>query len=252
MLPHFVHFLQNHDQVANSARGLRTHSLTTAGRHRALTTLLLLGPQTPMLFMGQEFSASNPFYYFADHDPELAKLVSAGRRAFMSQFPRLGSFENEFELADPAEESTFLECKLDWDEVKRTLARRAASSRPDPIAEGRCRVLAQDRSAVEGSVIGPEAFLLRWFGEDYDDRLAIFNLGRDIDWQPVAEPLLAPPPERQWGRCGRAKSLTMADWERRVSMARPGGYRVMPRSCFARISIERTRQLARCGTDRTH
>ena len=73
----FVHFLQNHDQVANSAAALRTHLLTTPGRHRALTALLLLGPQTPMLFMGQEFSASNPFYYFADHEPELAKLVSA-------------------------------------------------------------------------------------------------------------------------------------------------------------------------------
>jgi maltooligosyltrehalose trehalohydrolase len=56
----------------------------------------------------------------------------------------------------------------------------------------------QDRSAVEGSVIGPEAFLLRWFGREYDDRLALFNLGRDIDWYPIAEPLLAPPPGREW------------------------------------------------------
>ncbi len=85
--PHFVHFLQNHDQVANSARGLRTHALTTPGRQRALTALLLLGPQTPMLFMGQEFAASNPFLYFADHEPELAKLVCQGRCTFMSQFP---------------------------------------------------------------------------------------------------------------------------------------------------------------------
>src|SRR5262249_25098686 len=53
---HFVHFLQNHDQVANSARGLRPHILGSPGRHRALTALLLLGPETPMLFMGQEFA----------------------------------------------------------------------------------------------------------------------------------------------------------------------------------------------------
>lgn len=195
---HFVHFLQNHDQVANSARGLRIHSLTTAGRHRALTALLLLGPQTPMLFMGQEFSASNSFYYFADHDPDLAKLVSAGRRAFMSQFPRLGSFADEFELADPSEESTFLECKLDWDEVTRhshvvRLHRDLIRLRKEDPVFSR-----QDRDAVEGSIIGPEAFLLRWFGEAKDDRLALFNLGMDIDWQPVAEPLLAPPPDCQW------------------------------------------------------
>jgi maltooligosyltrehalose trehalohydrolase len=194
----FVHFLQNHDQVANSARGLRTHSLTTAGRHRALTALLLLGPQTPMLFMGQEFSASNSFYYFADHDPELAKLVSAGRRAFMSQFPRLGSFEDEFELPDPAEEGTFLQCKLDWDEVKRhshvvRLHRDLIRLRREDAVFSR-----QDRGAVEGSIVGPDAFLLRWFGEECDDRLALFNLGRDIDWQPIAEPLLAPPVDRQW------------------------------------------------------
>jgi maltooligosyltrehalose trehalohydrolase len=195
---HFVHFLQNHDQVANSAIGARTHSLTSPGRHRALTTLLLLAPQTPMLFMGQEFSASNPFYFFADHDPELAKLVSAGRRAFMSQFPRLESFQDEFELADPAEESTFRECKLDWNEVDRhvhivQLHRDLIRLRQEDAVFSR-----QDRGAVEGSVIGPEAFLLRWFGEAYDDRLAFFNLGRDIAWYPVAEPLLAPPSGRQW------------------------------------------------------
>lgn len=194
----FVHFLQNHDQVANSARGLRTHSLTTAGRHRAMTALLLLGPQTPMLFMGQEFAASNAFYFFADHEPELAKLVSEGRRGFMAQFPRLESFAGEFELAEPADESTFQQCKLDWREVEKhanvvRLHRDLIELRKrDPVFSK------QDRSAVEGSVIGPEAFLLRWFGDDYDDRLALFNLGRDIDWQIVAEPLLAPPVQKQW------------------------------------------------------
>jgi maltooligosyltrehalose trehalohydrolase len=195
---HFVHFLQNHDQVANSAHGLRMHAITTSGRHRALTGLLLLGPQTPMLFMGQEFSASNPFYFFADHEPDLAKLVCAGRREFMSQFPRLESFQDDFALVDPSEESTFLACKLDWNEVKRNshavqLHRDLIRLRKEDRVFSR-----QDRAAVEGSVIGPEAFLLRWFGEDYDDRLAFFNLGRDIDWYPIAEPLLAPPSGCQW------------------------------------------------------
>jgi maltooligosyltrehalose trehalohydrolase len=56
----------------------------------------------------------------------------------------------------------------------------------------------QDKSRIEGSVLGTEAFLLRWFDEDGDDRLALFNLGRDIDWYPAAEPMLAAPPDRQW------------------------------------------------------
>jgi maltooligosyltrehalose trehalohydrolase len=66
--PAFISFIQNHDQVANSARGLRGHQLTSPGRWRAMTALLLLSPGTPMLFQGQEFSASSPFLYFADFD----------------------------------------------------------------------------------------------------------------------------------------------------------------------------------------
>jgi maltooligosyltrehalose trehalohydrolase len=194
----FVHFLQNHDQVANSARGVRTHVMTTPGRHRALTTLLLLGPQTPMLFMGEEFASSNPFYYFADHEPELAKLVSKGRREFMSQFPRLESFRDDNELPDPSDESTFLACKIDWDELQRNddvlgLHRDLIKlRREDPVFSR------QDRSAIEGSVIGPEALLLRWFDDEGDDRLLFVNLGRDYVLYPIAEPLLAPPFEKQW------------------------------------------------------
>ena len=68
----FVTFLQNHDQVANSASGERLHKLTSPGKFRALTALLLLAPGTPMLLQGQEFAASTPFLFFAHHKPELA------------------------------------------------------------------------------------------------------------------------------------------------------------------------------------
>lgn len=192
---HFIHFLQNHDQVANSARGFRTHLLTSPGRHRALTALLLLGPQTPMLFMGQEFGASNPFLYFADHDPELSALVNSGRQAFMQQFPRIKSL---VDLAHPAEERAFRECKLKWEECDSnsqlvTLHRDLIALRKEDAVFAR-----QDRRAIEGAVVGPEAFVLRWCDDEGDDRLALFNLGRDFDWQPVAEPLVAPPCGRQW------------------------------------------------------
>src|SRR5206468_6144294 len=69
---HFVTFIENHDQVANSAYGMRGHQLTSPGRWRAMTALLLLMPGTPMLFKGQEFSASAPFLYFADYDADFA------------------------------------------------------------------------------------------------------------------------------------------------------------------------------------
>jgi maltooligosyltrehalose trehalohydrolase len=71
----FISYLQNHDQVANSARGERLHELTTLGRLRAVTALQLLGPATPMLFQGQEFAASSPFLYFNDQDPATADTI---------------------------------------------------------------------------------------------------------------------------------------------------------------------------------
>ena len=77
-----VVYLQNHDQIANSERGARTH-------HPGLIALLLLQPQTPLLFQGQEFAATAPFTYFADHKPELAEKVAKGRQEFLEQFPSI-------------------------------------------------------------------------------------------------------------------------------------------------------------------
>jgi maltooligosyltrehalose trehalohydrolase len=110
---HFVLFIQNHDQVSNSLRGQRIHQLTSRGRLRALTALLLLGPGTPMLFQGQEFCASSPFLYFADHGGELADHVRRGRAEFLSQFPSIASPEAGAWLADPASPATFERSKLD-------------------------------------------------------------------------------------------------------------------------------------------
>src|SRR5205814_871771 len=83
----FVVFLQNHDQVANSGAGRRGQFLTSPGRWRAMTAWLLLMPGIPMLLQGQEFAASTPFLYFADHQGGLAQAVRDGRREFLAQFP---------------------------------------------------------------------------------------------------------------------------------------------------------------------
>ena len=115
----FVTFIQNHDQIANSARGRRSHLLTSPGRYKAITALMLLGPGTPMLFQGQEFGASSPFLYFADHKPELARQVRRGRAEFLRQFPGLAAPEMQGELADPADVATFETSKLDLSERER-------------------------------------------------------------------------------------------------------------------------------------
>ena len=121
----FVTFLQNHDQVANSASGERLHKLTSPGRFRALTALLLLAPGTPMLLQGQEFAASTPFLFFAHHKPELAGAVRKGRAEFLAQFPSIATPAIQARLADPGARETFERCKLDFSERERHAAEYA-------------------------------------------------------------------------------------------------------------------------------
>ena len=115
----FINFIQNHDQVANSGLGLRLHRLTTPGRYRAMTALMLLAPGTPMLFQGQEFASSSPFFFFADHPPELAAAVRQGRADFLSQFRSMATPEMQQLLPDPGDRETFERCKLDLSERER-------------------------------------------------------------------------------------------------------------------------------------
>ena len=73
---------------------LRVHLLTSPGRYRAMTALMLLAPGTPMLFQGEEFASSSPFVFFADHRPKLASAVSEGRADFFSTVPQHGDARN--------------------------------------------------------------------------------------------------------------------------------------------------------------
>ncbi|AKT44164.1 malto-oligosyltrehalose trehalohydrolase [Chondromyces crocatus] len=195
----FVAFLQNHDQVANSARGRRVHALSSPGRVRALTAFTLLIPATPMLFQGQECNSSKPFLYFADHHPELATLVSRGRADFLVQFPTLQDPEAQRRLDEPADPATFHQCKLDPLERERNA--EAVSLHRDLLTLRRedPTFSAQRPRGVDGAVLGPEAFVLRFFGERGEDRLLLVNLGLDLRLVPAPEPLLAPPSGRRWG-----------------------------------------------------
>src|SRR5262249_17096901 len=109
----FVTYLQNHDQVANSARGLRGHQMTSPGLWRAMTAVLLLGPWTPLLFQGQELEGSTPFLFFADFDGEVAAAVRKGRAEFLSQFSSVQDFMTTSSLDDPCDPRTFERCRLD-------------------------------------------------------------------------------------------------------------------------------------------
>jgi maltooligosyltrehalose trehalohydrolase len=195
----FVVYLQNHDQVANSTTGARGHMLTHPGRWRAMTALLLLGPSTPMLFQGQEFQSSARFLYFADFDDELADAVRRGRAEFLAQFVSAGDFLRHGSFADPASRSTFDACKLDFRE--RESHRAAYALHQDLLRMRRddeaFRV--RTRRQIDGCVLSPTAFALRFFAGDHrDDRVLIVNLGVDLERRSFAEPLVAPPADADW------------------------------------------------------
>jgi len=191
----FVLFLENHDQVANSASGARVYQLTSPGRARAFTALMLLLPGTPMLFQGQEFWSSAPFLYFADHQDSLQEAVAKGRREFLTQFINLESPETP--LAAPHDPETFNRCKLDWTEFERHPA--AVALHRDLLTLRRTDIVfAAQKSRLDGAVLANKCFVLRFFGEGGDDRLLIVNYGRDFKPPCLAEPLIAPPSERKW------------------------------------------------------
>jgi maltooligosyltrehalose trehalohydrolase len=151
-----------------------------------------------MLFQGQEFSASSPFYYFADHNPDLSKQVRAGRAEFLKQFPSLAAYEASACLPDPGDPATFERCKLDLSERGRHAEAYALHRDLLRLRREDSVFRAQGTGGLDGAVLGPEAFALRFFGADGDDRLLLVNLGRDLDLTHAPEPLLAPPERCGW------------------------------------------------------
>jgi maltooligosyltrehalose trehalohydrolase len=102
----FVNFLQNHDQIGNRARGERLGQLAPMEAVRAAAAVLLLAPSPPMLFMGEEWAAPEPFPYFCDFEPELAAKVRAGRLREFAHF--------QGDVPDPGDPATFASAHLQW------------------------------------------------------------------------------------------------------------------------------------------
>jgi maltooligosyltrehalose trehalohydrolase len=195
----FVHFIQNHDQIANSATGARVHELTSPAKLRALTAVLLLGPATPMLFQGQEYASPTPFFYFADFCDDLAKSVRKGRRDFLKQWQSMRDPALDDYIVDPCDPHTFEKCKLDfnlrrqrqpWYDLHADLLRLR---REDAVFSS------QGRWGLDGAVLSSDAFVVRFFSEAHEnDRLLLVNLGVETVLCPLPEPLLAMPQNHEW------------------------------------------------------
>lgn len=104
--------IQNHDQIGNRPRGDRLNHDVSPAVFRAVSSLLLFAPELPLLFMGQEWAATSPFQFFTDHNEELGRLVTQGRKREFEDFSAFGG-----DVPDPQDPATFEGSRLDWDEL---------------------------------------------------------------------------------------------------------------------------------------
>ena len=194
----FVSFLENHDQVANTGFGARLCYEVDASLWRAMTGLLLLGPQIPMLFQGQERASTEPFLYFADHEGDLADAVRTGRLEFLSQFPSLRDQDITRRMPAPSDEDAFRGCRLQWVD-----SRNAAEAlklhgdllrlrRDDPVLAS----LGTSDVAIATSAPTPAIVVAR-YEREREKRLLLVNLGTLTIFE-MNDPLLAAPSGQRW------------------------------------------------------
>jgi maltooligosyltrehalose trehalohydrolase len=170
-----VYCIQNHDQIGNRALGDRLSEVVSVDAYLAASILLLFLPMTPLLFMGQEWAASSPFLYFTDHEPELGRAITEGRRR---EFAGFGAFASQPErIPDPQAVATFLSSKLDWSErgkgghaqVLDVYRAALRLRREDPVLREPSRE--RLRCEVLGGLLAVERF------RDDERRLLLVNLG---------------------------------------------------------------------------
>ena len=172
----FIVCLQNHDQIGNRAFGDRLHHKIDLAAWRAASVLLLLLPETPLLFMGQEWAAGAPFLFFTDHRPELGRLVTEGRRREFSRFPAFSDPETRERIPDPQCEATFRSSQLNWPEaeaephasVLRLYRRLLKLRREEPVLRG--------AAGFEVTPAGLDGLLVRWNAGDESAILAVIRL----------------------------------------------------------------------------
>ena len=224
----FVAFIQNHDQVGNRAFGDRVTDFAPAEAVRAIAAVYLLLPQIPMLFMGEEWGAAQPFPFFCDFGSELADAVRKGRRQEFARFPEFQDPAMRERIPDPMAEETFASAKLDWDDIesashsgwldwyRRVLAVRRAEIVPR---------LAAIRSGGQYGVIGDGAVIVRWDRNTGDVLVLAANL--------AAKPATRFPPEAGrllWQEGEATIDGTFGPWSVRWSSRRQSDMRPTKRA----------------------
>jgi maltooligosyltrehalose trehalohydrolase len=176
----FVNFLQNHDQTGNRPLGDRLTTLADARTLEVAQAVLLLSPPVPMLFMGEETGAREPFLYFTDHDEQLAALVRDGRRREFASFPGFSNEAMRTLIPDPNAQSTFdaswpslttdhPDAKATHDRIRELLAMRRKHLMP--FLDG--------ARSIGASAIGDNAVRAEWRLADGSTWTIAANFGTD-------------------------------------------------------------------------
>jgi maltooligosyltrehalose trehalohydrolase len=174
----FLYVTQNHDQVGNRALGERLNQQIDLDRFAAASALLLFLPYTPMVFMGQEFAASTPFQFFTDHNAELGKLVTEGRRREFAAFSAFADPSVRERIPDPQALSTFANSKLRLEEadappgstLQRWYEDLLRLRRTDPV------LVDQARERMEARALSRDTIAVRRWREA-EERLLVVNFG---------------------------------------------------------------------------
>ncbi len=189
-------YLENHDQVANSLHGKRLSQFVDAANLRALSACMMLAPQTPMIFQGQEFGATQDFCFFADHQEDLNELIHSGRKEFLYQFSSIIDADRSNIIPLPSSLVSFMQCKLDHskknDEVLLFYHDLITIRKNDPLFKK------ISKTKIDGEILNADAWVIRYFGDENDDRLLLINLGIDFNLTPNPHPLMAPYPHSEW------------------------------------------------------
>jgi len=216
----FIAFLQNHDQIGNTPFGTRIAARAPENLVHAALVIVLLAPQIPMLFMGEEWASARPFLFFCDFAAPLDEAVRQGRRREFAQFPEFGDPATQDTIPDPTDEASFLASRLDWTEragephahwlerYRRLLALRARAIAPRLFG-----------MAPGGSyrVLGPAALRVEWRLGDGSRLLLLANVAETpvpLDAPPVADERIycsaATPPAADLAPCSAAFYLSAA------------------------------------------
>ncbi len=171
-LHRFLSFIQNHDQVGNRALGDRVAEIAGFERAKIAAAIVLMSPLIPMLFQGEEWAASTPFQYFADHDdPEMARRVSEGRKKEFAAF----RWDPE-SIPDPESRETFERSKLKWLEVAGRQHAEMLSWYRELIRLRRTTLSLNDGEPGHTHVSYSEEEM--WLAIERGDMVIICNLGR--------------------------------------------------------------------------